>query len=88
MGLKGTTLGELGKSLRESHRVPGHLAGVPKTLDDLLQRSNAIRSTDGDAHGKKPGAPDVPQSLVNLAIHLAGAFIVYLAEVTGETDGS
>jgi hypothetical protein len=87
MGLRGTTLGDLGKSLRASHYVPGHLAGVPKMLDDLLQRSNAIRSTEGDAHGKAPGAEDVPQSLVNLAIHLAGAFIVYLAEVKREVDG-
>jgi len=53
-------------------------------LDDLLQRSNAIRSTAGDAHGKAPGAGEVPQSLVNLAIHLTGSFIVYLAEVANE----
>jgi hypothetical protein len=87
MGLKGATLGDLGKSLRDSRYVPAHLAGVPKMLDDLLQRSNAIRSTEGDAHGKQPGAATVPQSLVNLAIHLAGAFIVYLAEVRRELDG-
>ena len=70
--------------MRNSQYVPGHLVGVPKTLDDLLQRSNAIRSTAGDAHGKAPGAGEVPQSLVNLAIHLIGSFIVYLAEVANE----
>jgi hypothetical protein len=84
MGLKGATLGDLGKSLRSSRYVPSHLAGVPEMLDKLLQRSNAIRSTAGDAHGKEPGADIVPQSLVNLAIHLTGAFIVYLAEVSNE----
>ena len=87
MGLNGSTLGELGRSLQASGYVPRHLVGVPKLLDDLLQRSNAIRSTEGDVHGKAPGASDVPQSLVNLTIHVAGAFIVYLAEVKGEVDG-
>jgi hypothetical protein len=84
IGMKGKTLGELGKSFRASSYVPGQLAGVPETLDQVLQRSNAIRNAEGDAHGKSPRAPAVPQSLVNLAIHLAGAFIVYLAEVEQE----
>ncbi len=87
MGLSGRTLGDLGKSLQKSRYVPGHLEGVPKLLDDLLQRSNAMRSTAGDAHGKAPGAETVPQSLVNLAVHLAGTFIVYLAEVQAEAGG-
>ena len=88
MGLKGSTLGDLGKSLRASQYVPGHLAELPKLLDDLLQRSNAMRSIHGDAHGGAPGASDVPQSLVNLAIHLTGSFIVYLAEVERERSAS
>lgn len=86
MGFEGNTLGELGKSLRKSTLVPSHLAGAPKMIDDLLQRSNAIRSQHGDAHGKAPDADDVPQSLVNLAVHLAGSFIVYLSEVGAENE--
>lgn len=84
MGLEGSTLGQLGKSLSASRYVPGQLAEVPEMLDDLLQRCNALRNIHGDAHGKAPGASDVPQSLVNLAIHLTGSFIVYLAESEGE----
>lgn len=83
-GLGGDRLATLAKSLRRSQLVPSQLEGVPELLDDLLKRSSSIRDPHSDAHGKAPGARAVPQSLVDLAIHWAGAFIVYLAEVADE----
>lgn len=68
---------------RNSNLVPPYLRNAPEALDSLLAllgRSNAIRSSEGDAHGKAPGSAEVPQALADLAIHWAGAFIVYLAE--------
>jgi Abortive infection C-terminus len=59
--------------------VPPQLQGVPDMLDRLLKRSGALRNTMSDSHGKASGAPQVPQELVDLAIHWAGAFIVYLS---------
>jgi hypothetical protein len=70
------------KQFRNSNLVPGYLLGTPEALEavlTLLDRSNAIRSTEGDAHGKPPGAEEAPQALADLAIHWVGAFIVYLA---------
>jgi Abortive infection C-terminus len=72
---------------RNSESIPPYLRQVPEALDALLSllgRSNAIRSAEGDAHGKAPGSDEVPQPLADLAIHLAGAFIVYLAETTSQ----
>ena len=82
-GLKGDRLSALAKSLRGSGLVPSQLESVPDLLDDLLKRSSAIRDSESDAHGKRPGAAEVPQALVNLAIHWTGAFIVYLADQGG-----
>jgi hypothetical protein len=79
IGMPGQSLGQLSKSFRGSGFVPGYLSGVPELLDDLLNRLNAARSTHGDAHGKAPGAAVVPQPLADLAVHWAGAFLVYLA---------
>jgi hypothetical protein len=81
-GLRGDRLSALAKSLRGSGLVPSQLEGVPDLLDDLLKRSSSIRDSLGDAHGKAPGAPEVPQPLVDLAIHWTASFIVYLAEAT------
>ena len=75
--------GTMVKQFRDSELVPPYLRQIPEALDallTLLNRSNAIRSTEGDAHGKAPGSEAVPQHLADLAIHWAGAFIVYLAE--------
>jgi hypothetical protein len=75
----------MAKQFRNSSFVPPYLRGTPQALDallDLLAKSNAVRSTEGDAHGKAPGATDVPPELADLAVHWAGAFIVYLAEAT------
>jgi len=78
-GYKGDRLGPLAKSFKNSGTVPSELAGVPEALDGLLHRIGAIRSSHGDSHGKHSGAAEVPQGMVDLAIHWAGAFIVYLA---------
>jgi hypothetical protein len=82
-GVRGKTLGELGKEFRASNLGAPQLATVPSLLHDLLQRTGALRNMDGDAHGRGPGeAPEVPQELVDLAVHLTGAFIVYLERTT------
>jgi hypothetical protein len=84
VGLSGQ-FGTMAREFRASDLVPSYLKAIPEALDSLLTllaRSNAIRSSEGDAHGKPPGAPDVPPELAALAIHWAGAFIVYLSEAT------
>jgi hypothetical protein len=73
------------KQFRSSALVPSYLQKTPDALDSfigLLARSNAVRSAAGDAHGKVSGSDEVPQALADLAIHWAGAFIVFLAEST------
>lgn len=80
VGFKGANLGPLAKDFTKSSNIPAELKGVPQALDTLIGRSGALRSSHGDAHGKAPGAVPVPQALVDLAIHWAGAFIVYLSE--------
>jgi hypothetical protein len=75
--------GTMVKQFRSSTIVPPYLRGVPEALESLLSllsRSNAIRSAEGDAHGKDPDAEEVPPALADLAIHWAGSFIVYLAD--------
>jgi hypothetical protein len=79
-GFKGDRLSTLAKSFRNSDLAPSELKGVPEALDSLLKRSGAIRDSHSDSHGKAPGAEPVPQELVDLAIHWAGAFIVFLGE--------
>ncbi len=80
LGFKGANLGPLTKDFRNSSYIPAELKGVPQALDALIGRSGALRSSHGDAHGKDAGAAPVPQALVGLAIHWAGAFIVYLSD--------
>ena len=81
-GFKGSNLGPLVKDFKRSDLVPSELKGVPEALEVLIGRSGALRSSHGDAHGKAAGAAAVPQALVDLALHWAGAFIVYLSEAT------
>jgi hypothetical protein len=85
-GFKGDRLSTLAKSFRNSDHVPSELKGVPEALDTLLKRSGAIRDSHSDSHGKAPGADPVPQELVDLAIHWAGAFIVFLSEAVDQRD--
>lgn len=81
-GLQGDRLSALAKSFRNSGLVPSQLEGVPGMLDNLLKRSSSIRDPLGDVHGKAPGAGEIPDGIVDLAIHWTGAFIVYLADAT------
>lgn len=78
-GLKGDTLA---KSFRNSGLVLPQLEGVPELLDKLLKRSQSVRDSLSDAHGREPGTDEVPAEVVDLAIHWTGAFIVYLADAT------
>lgn len=80
-GLKGANIGPLAKSFRNSEMAPTSFAGVPEALRSLLDAGGALRHEHGDAHGKAPGASEVPQALADLAIHWAGSFIVYLASI-------
>lgn len=79
-GLAGDRLSVLAKSFRNSRLVPSQLEGVPDLLDQLLKRSSSIRDPMGDAHGKEPDSAQVPAEIVDLTIHWAGAFIVYLSD--------
>ena len=79
IGMKGSTLKELARAFKSSGHVPGYLENVPNLLEDFLDRLHALRSVEGDAHGKGPGATDPDAALADLAVHLAGSFIVYLA---------
>jgi hypothetical protein len=79
VGISGDRLSALAKNFRNSDLVPSELRGVPEAIDTLLKRSGAIRDNHGDAHGKAADAEPVPQELVDLAIHWAGSFIVYLS---------
>ena len=87
-GMKGMTLKELARSFKTSGLVPGYLTNVPELIEDMLDRLHAARSTEGDAHGKAPGADEVPQPLADLGIYWAGAFIVYLADTAGGSDAT
>jgi hypothetical protein len=81
VGFKGQ-FGTMLKQFRKSSLVPTYLRTAPEALDlflKLLSTSNAVRSAEGDAHGKAPGASEAAQPLADLAIHWAGAFIVFLA---------
>jgi hypothetical protein len=86
IGMKGSTLKELARSFKASGHVPGYLENVPALLEDFLDRLHALRSTEGDAHGKAPGAADPEAALADLAVHLAGSFIVYLAAIVPQDE--
>lgn len=81
-GLSGSHLGPLANSFKQSNLAHPQLGEVPDLLNKLLQRIGAVRNEFGDSHGKHDGADVVPQELVDLAIHWAGSFIVYLSART------
>lgn len=78
-GLQGKTLGELATAYKRTKPGLGQVQGMPEAIDKLLKTSAALRNTMGDAHGKDWQPPSVPQSVVDLSIHMVGGFIVYLA---------
>ena len=80
-GYKGATLGDLGKSFRNSPVASGYSPAIAEHLSELLEQLMAWRSHSGSAHGKAPGTEDPPQELVALAIHWAGSFIAYLGAI-------
>jgi len=76
------------RSLVQVIRLRTRLFGdVPALLEDFLDRLHALRSTEGDAHGKLRAA-DPEAALADLAIHLAGSFIVYLAGIVPQDESS
>lgn len=79
-GFKGDTLAALAKSFRNSGVVLPQLEGVPDALDKLLKRSQSVRDSLSDAHGRDAPASEVPAEVVDLAIHWTGAFILYLTD--------
>jgi hypothetical protein len=82
-GIEGNNLGQLAANFKRSDLAARQLSEVPELLTKLLQRPAAIRNVHGDAHGKSPGEhPSVPQALVDLAVHLAGSFMVYIEAQT------
>jgi hypothetical protein len=87
-GVPGTTLGDLAANFRKMSLGARQLGEVPETLQKLLSRTAALRNIHGDAHGKAPGhADDVPQELVDFAIHLVGSFIVYVEAAQNAQSG-
>jgi hypothetical protein len=85
-GCRGRSLGPLLKDLRRKKALAGYAEGTADELAALLGRLMRWRSTEGDAHGKAPGAQDPPPALASLAIHWAGAFIVYLHDVNPDPN--
>jgi hypothetical protein len=82
-GYVGATLGDLSKSYAGHPPEPGFSPKFAEQIANLLTQLMAWRSHSGSAHGKPPGADgSPPPRLVALAIHWAGAFIVYLADAT------
>lgn len=84
-GYRGATLGVLAADFRRSPVAVGYSPQIVEHLSELLEQLMAWRSRSGSAHGQAPGADDPPTELVALAIHWAGAFIVYLAAATPST---
>jgi hypothetical protein len=83
--MRGSTLDERAASFRASTLgrhglVPGYLFEVPELIEDLLESLQAARSTEVAARGEAPRAAEVPAALADFAIHVAGAFVAYLAD--------
>jgi hypothetical protein len=79
VGMRGNATGDLTGAFRRSPMLAPYgdrVAGQLKVLTDNLM---IWRSNFGDAHGGGPGAADAPPELAALAIHWAGAYIVFLA---------
>jgi hypothetical protein len=83
LGMSGNSLTDLVRALGRSNLMPAHTSAIFPQLDSLFARLNAWRSTEGDAHGRLPDAEDPSRALVALAVHWAGAALVYLASLEG-----
>jgi hypothetical protein len=87
-GCTGDRLGPLLRDLKRKPMLAGYVAGTADQIVALLGRLMGWRSAEGDAHGKAPGAQDPPPELASLAIHWAGAFIVYLHDLSRSTGAT
>jgi hypothetical protein len=85
MGFKGNSLDDLIKKFRNSKRATGFPVKVLDNLHELTNQLMAWRSSGGKAHGVAMGTPPPPAALVALAIHWAGALLVFLAELPEES---
>lgn len=81
MGLEGDRLNPLLKNLKGSGHIPSYAAGIPEAVVSLANRLMAMRG-QGDAHGSAPDADEPPAALAALAVHWAGAIIVYLSAIS------
>jgi hypothetical protein len=82
-GFTGSSLGALATAFKKSPLVDGYAEDLADNITTLLNRLMGWRSVRGKSHGKAPGAPaEAPEELAALAIHWAGAFIVYLDAIT------
>lgn len=79
-GLPGKTFSELISSFKKSNLAPGYASSLPEKIAALLNVSSAARNVDSKAHGQSPGKSPVSAPVSGLAVHLSGAFIVFLQE--------
>ncbi len=82
-GISGNNLGQLADGFKRADFPHAQISSLPSSLAEILKRVGAVRNTLGDAHGRHPGSDaSVPDEIVDLAIHITGSFIVYLAAVS------
>jgi hypothetical protein len=85
LGYKGATLDDLAKDFGKRSGERGYIMQVAEQLVALLQDLYALRSDKG-GHAAHLDEPPVPDSYGLLALHLAGAFIVFLADRETEAE--
>lgn len=85
LGFNGAALSDLHREFRKSDAVPGYLASGLDQLSQAVGKLTPLRGT-GEAHGQAPDAEEPPREFAAPAIHMAGAFIVFLSEAAA-SDG-
>lgn len=85
-GYKGAKLSQLLRDYNNKEIRGGATRSLPTDLSKLLEQVMATRHSQGDAHGKEPDAAKVDPATVDLLIHWAGAFIVYLHDKQHSPD--
>ncbi|MGE3138454.1 MAG: hypothetical protein AB7I08_12280 [Thermoleophilia bacterium] len=79
LGFKGASLSDLVKEFRKSDLAKPYLASGLDQMTQVLGKLTPLRG-EGEAHGQAPDADEPPPEFAALAIHTAGAFLVFLAE--------